>query len=234
MNIFQLSHFDHAKHVFDYLTEEVHFWEVIRNDAGEIQTWKLVYANISALKTWGFTSLNEIFDKTTDEIFGEGATDHYLPVVKKIFTENKPHVYRDYFPNIKKYFRFTSVPLENHFITIGWDITDIVEKNKSLNIDKKILQEHLRYTDEFELKEVKRSKEMEIANQKMSENISSIQKELHKTKNDSLGNYKRVVDLVLKQSELVQKNANILNALNAARLENQQLRKTLDDFSENI
>lgn len=232
MNVFQLSNFNHARHVFDHLTEEVHFWEVIRDAQGEIQTWKLVYANDSALKTWGFALLKEIFDKTTDEIFGEGATKHYLPVVKKIFKKNKPHVYRDYFPNIKRYFRFTSVPLDNYFITTGWDITDITEDNISLEDDKRILQKHLRYTDEFELKEIKRSKEMELSNQSMSDNISSIQTELEKNENDSFYNYKKIFDLVLKQSELVQKNAQILNALNKARMENQKLRQMLDRTSD--
>lgn len=229
---FNLPNLKQARQVFDNLTEEVHIWKLIRDKDKKIETWKLVYVNPPALKTWGFTSLSEIENKTTDEIFGDGATEHYLPIIQNIFQKNKPHTYRDFFPNIQKYFRFTSIPLGDYFITTGWDITDIAEDNISLKDDKKILQEHLRYTDEFELKEIKRSKEMELSNQRMSDNIFSIQTELEKNENDSFYNYKKIVDLVLKQSELVQKNAQILNALNKARKENQKLREMLDRTSD--
>ena len=79
-------------------------------------------ANPPTLKTWGRT-LDEIKGKTTDEIFGPGATEHYMPVVQKIMTEGVPHFFEDYFPNLDKHFRFTSVPLGDYFITTGADIT---------------------------------------------------------------------------------------------------------------
>jgi PAS domain S-box-containing protein len=111
--------------LFENLTEEVHFWKVVRGEQGEIKTWRLVYVNPPTLKSWGIQSLNEIKGKTTDEIFGPGSTDHYMPVVKEIFTTGQSHHFIDYFPNLNKHFRFTTVPLGEYFITTGSDITDI-------------------------------------------------------------------------------------------------------------
>jgi PAS domain S-box-containing protein len=96
--------------LFMNMTEEVHFWKLVRDEDGQIQTWRLVDANPPALKTWGKT-LEEIEDKTTDDIFGPGATEHYMPVVRKIMNEGVPYVFEDYFPHLDKHFRFTdSVP----------------------------------------------------------------------------------------------------------------------------
>ena len=50
----------------------------------EKKPWRLIYVNPPTFKTWGYTSLDEIIGKTTDEIFGPGATEHYLPIVKKV------------------------------------------------------------------------------------------------------------------------------------------------------
>ena len=110
------------RNLFENMTEEVHFWQIVRNEEGQIKTWRLVDANPPTLKTWGRT-FNEIKGKTTDEIFGPGATDHYMPVVQKIMTEGVPYYFEDYFPNLDKHFRFTSVPLGDYFITTGADIT---------------------------------------------------------------------------------------------------------------
>ncbi len=110
--------------LFQNMAEEVHFWKLVYDAQGKIKTWSLVDANPPTLKTWGKT-LEEIRGKTTEEIFGTGATEHYMPVVQKIMAEGTAHSYEDYFPNLDKYFRFTSIPLDNHFITTGADITEI-------------------------------------------------------------------------------------------------------------
>jgi hypothetical protein len=47
-------------------------------------------------------------------------------------TEGVPYSFEDYFPNIDKHFRFTSVPLEDHFITTGADITSIKKAEEGL------------------------------------------------------------------------------------------------------
>ena len=112
------------RNLFGHMTEEVHFWKLVRDENGQIKTWSLVDANPPSLMTWGRT-LEEVRGKTTDEIFGPGATEHYLPVIQKIMTEGVPYTFEDYFPNLDKHFRFTSVPLGEHFITTGADITSI-------------------------------------------------------------------------------------------------------------
>ena len=61
-----------------------------------------------------------------------GATEHYLPVVRKIMTDGVPLSFEDYFPNLDKHFRFTSVPLRDHFITTGTDITSIKKVEAAL------------------------------------------------------------------------------------------------------
>jgi PAS domain S-box-containing protein len=120
------------RNLFMNMAEEVHFWQVVRDAGGRIKTWRLVAANPPALRTWGRKSLDEIKDKNADEIFGSGAAEHYLPVVEKIMAEGAPYSYEDYFPHLDKYFRFTSVPLDDYFITTGADITGIKKAEMAL------------------------------------------------------------------------------------------------------
>jgi len=119
------------RNLFMNMTEEVHFWKLVRDEEGRIKTWRLVDANPPTLKTWGKT-LEGIKGKTTDEIFGPGATEHYMSVVQKIMTEGVPYSFEDYFRNLDKYFRFTSVPLGDYFITTGADITGIKKIQEAL------------------------------------------------------------------------------------------------------
>jgi len=131
--------------LFDYLTAEIHIWKVIRDKSRNIKTWELVYANPPALKTWSVASLKEIKGKITDEIFGKGATAHYMPIVQNIIKEDKPYSFKDYFPHLNKHFRFTSVPFGEFFITTGDDITEFVKEQEALketNLDlEKLIKE---------------------------------------------------------------------------------------------
>ena len=120
------------RNLFANMVEEVHFWKLEYDDLGRIKTWRLVDANPPALKTWGVETIEDIKGKTTDEIFGPGSTEHYMPVVQKILAEGVPYSYEDFFPQLRKYFQFTSVPLGNYFITTGTDITKIKDTEESL------------------------------------------------------------------------------------------------------
>jgi signal transduction histidine kinase/HAMP domain-containing protein len=142
------------RNLFENMTEEVHFWRLVRDDDGQIKTWRLVDANPPTLRTWGRT-LDEIRGKTTDEIFGPGAADHYMPVVQKITTEGIPFSFEDYFPHLDKHFRFTSVPLGDYFITTGADITSI----------KKAQEELRKAHDEMEQRVRERTVEVRSANE---------------------------------------------------------------------
>ncbi len=145
--------------LFANMTEEVHFWKLVRDEDGRIKTWKLVDANTPTLTTWGKT-LEEIKGRTTDEIFGPGASDHYRHIVQKIMTDGVPFSFEDYFPNLDKYFQFTSVPLGDYFITTGADITGIKKAQQALK----------EANDELELRVQERTKELQQAyNQLMEE-----------------------------------------------------------------
>ena len=80
----------------------------------------------------GIGTIEDIKGKTTDEIFGPGSTEHYMPVVQKIVAEGFPYSYEDFFPQLRKFFQFTSVPLRGYFITTGTDITKIKDTEESL------------------------------------------------------------------------------------------------------
>jgi PAS domain S-box-containing protein len=136
------------RNLFQSITEEVHFWELVRDARGRIQTWRLVDVNPPTLASWKRT-LEEIRGKTTDEIFGPGATEHYLPIVERIMREGVPYSYEDYFPNLDRYFRFTSIPLGDHFITTGADITDVKKALRQAEEQRAQLVEADRRKNEF-------------------------------------------------------------------------------------
>ncbi len=123
------------RNLFENMTEEVHFWRLVRDRAGRISTWRLVDANPPALSTWG-RPLDACVGRTPDEIFGPGSTDHLMPVVRKIMSEGVPHSYEDYFPGLDRHFRFTSVPLGEHFITTGADITALKRAEQEVRREK--------------------------------------------------------------------------------------------------
>lgn len=126
--------------LLDHLTIEVHIWEVVYNEDETILTWKLIYANPPALRTWNKGELNEIRGMHTDEIFGEGATEHYKPLVEKVFRENRSISYRDYFEHLDKHFRFTTTPVGNCFVTTGDDITEFITETEKVKSKSRELE----------------------------------------------------------------------------------------------
>jgi signal transduction histidine kinase len=134
--------------LFTNMAEEVHFWKLVRDESGQIKTWRVVDVNPPTLKTWGRKSLEDTVGRTADEIY-PGATAHYMPVVQKIMKEGVPYSFEDYFPPpVDKYFRFTSVPLGDYFITTGADITSIKKAEEALRKAKDELEERVQQRTE--------------------------------------------------------------------------------------
>jgi len=117
--------------LFENLADEVHVWELIRDETGEIKTWKLSSANHTALNSWGKTE-KEVIGKTTDQIFGKGSTEKFMPIVKTIFSNQKPHRWIKYFEASDQYLKMSSTPLGEKFISTGKDITDEIILNNKL------------------------------------------------------------------------------------------------------
>lgn len=222
-----LLNFQKARFVFDHMSEEVHFWRIIRDKEGKIETWRLVYANKPTLKTWGISSLQEIEGKTTDEIFGDGAAKHYLPVVEKIINEGNPHSFQDYFPNLDRHFQFTSVPMGDYFITTGWDITRLVKENQDLADDKDQLLEHIRFNEQLEREVHQRTTDLQEANAKLNANIRELKSAMEDKNQSYRKNVDKVSELLLKQADLAQNNSKVLQTLVAVQTENRQLRAKL-------
>jgi PAS domain S-box-containing protein len=156
------------RNLFENMAEEVHFWQIVRDEAGRIQTWRLVDVNPPTLVTWGRASVDEIRGKTTDEIFGPGATEHFMPVVQKIMREGVPYSFEDYFPNLDKYFRFTSVPFGEYFITTGADITSAKQAGRAMALANERLQEQAEEL-EVQAEELQaQTEELLIANQQLA------------------------------------------------------------------
>jgi len=116
--------------LFDHMTEWVNLWQLVRDPAGHIKTWRLVDINPAGLKGWGKTR-EETIGRTADEIF-PGATEHFMPIVQKIFREKAPHTWESYFPETRHYLQMTSVPFGEYFISTGSDITDIRHAEQAL------------------------------------------------------------------------------------------------------
>ncbi|MFL5813734.1 MAG: PAS domain S-box protein [Bdellovibrionia bacterium] len=126
--------------LIDSMTEEVHYWELIRDQNGKIMDWRLISANSPALKSWN-KSLADIRYKTSDEIFGPGTKDHFYPIVERVFRSGKPYSYENYFPKLDRYYRFTTVPVGDRFFTTGADITDFKKAGLAIEESEKRFRE---------------------------------------------------------------------------------------------
>ena len=117
--------------LFANLTERVRYWKIVRDEEGQVKTWRLVDANPATLRSWGKT-LDEVKGRTPDEILGPGTSDQYRAKVQKIMTEGVPLTWEDPAPLGGKYFRYAFVPVGENIITSVSDITAIRKANEAL------------------------------------------------------------------------------------------------------
>lgn len=127
------------ENVFHLILQEVHVWQLEKDDNGGIKTWRLLNANPAALKKWG-KSFAEVKGKTTDEIFtGVDATRTFMPIVEKIFREKKPHSWEVYFDGTDQTLQMSSIPIGDVFISTGVDVSYIRRSERELKISKERL-----------------------------------------------------------------------------------------------
>jgi len=125
--------------LFENMLHEVHIWELVRDEAGVIKTWKLVDANPTALNSWDKT-LSEIVGKTADDIFPKShATELFMPVVKKIFEEGVPHIWESYFADTRQLLQMVSIPCGEYFISTGLDITERKKSEEAIKESEALL-----------------------------------------------------------------------------------------------
>jgi len=107
--------------LYQNMLDEVHVWRVLRNDAGEIISWQLVDINPATERSWGMQR-EHVCGLMVEEIF-PSAAPLFMPTVRKIFDEGRPHTWEEYIPDLGQHLRMTSVPLGDYFISTGTDIT---------------------------------------------------------------------------------------------------------------
>jgi two-component sensor histidine kinase/CheY-like chemotaxis protein len=118
--------------LFENMNEEVHLWECIRNEEGEIQNWRLVDINPAGLKGWAKTKA-ELIGKTATEIWHDSdPIAQFKPIVEKIFKENQPYTWETYFSGTKQTLKMTSVPFGEFFFSTGFDISDYKNLEEAL------------------------------------------------------------------------------------------------------
>jgi diguanylate cyclase (GGDEF)-like protein len=110
--------------LYDHAPIEIHVWKVDRDPEGMITSWTLVHANPQALRTWSRT-LADVVGKSNEELFpGADTTRLFLPVVQRIFSTSAPYEWEERFPETGQILKMTSIPLDDHFISCGVDVSD--------------------------------------------------------------------------------------------------------------
>ena len=118
--------------VFDHMPGEIHHWKLIFDENGKIKTWALLNANPPALNSWD-KKLANIIGKTTEEIFpNSNPVELFMPIVEKVFRDNKPHQWNEYFPDTNQHLQMTTAPLpDGSFLSMGFDVSERIENEKT-------------------------------------------------------------------------------------------------------
>ncbi|MEQ8514035.1 MAG: ATP-binding protein, partial [Chromatocurvus sp.] len=124
--------------LIEHMPNEAHVWELVRDEQGAIRTWRLKTANRAALNAWGMT-LEDIAGKTTDEIFHDtNATETFMPIVRRIFAENKPLLWERYFEGTGQILHILIVHANDYFFSTGVDVTEMRRMEASLQHAEKM------------------------------------------------------------------------------------------------
>lgn len=109
--------------LFEHMLHEIHVWELVRDDKGEIQTWRLLDANPAALKVW-HKELSQVVGKTAEEIFPESdPVTLFISMIREIFATGKPYAWESTFPSTGQTLYMISIPVDEMFISVGMDIS---------------------------------------------------------------------------------------------------------------
>lgn len=109
--------------LFQHALMEVHIWEVIRDAAGAIATWRLVEANAATLEAWD-KQLDDVVGMTPEEIFPDSdAVNTSLPVVSEIMATGVPKEWETNFTGTGQILHMVSIPVGEYFVSTGFDVT---------------------------------------------------------------------------------------------------------------
>lgn len=110
------------KDLFQNLLDEVHLWQVVRDESGKIKTWELIDANPPALSSWN-KEREEVIGKVASEIFDYDAEKQFMPIVEQIIETQQPYSWEQFFEPTNQYLSMNSVPFNDYFLSTGRDIT---------------------------------------------------------------------------------------------------------------
>lgn len=130
------QHLSWYKNLFVNMLHEVHVWELVRDESGKIRTWRLIDANPEALNSWG-VKLSQVVGKTTEDIFNDpSAPNLFMPIVEKIFSENKPYKWEQFFEPTNQTLEMISIPVDDYFISTGLDITERKKSEELIRVSE--------------------------------------------------------------------------------------------------
>lgn len=124
------------RYLFENLTEEVHLWKVLRDDAGAIISWRLIDANPAALSAWK-RERDEVVGKRSDKIWPEAdPIGLFKPIVEKVFSERSNYTWEQRFSGTNQILLMTTVSFDEYFFSVGQDISrfKLVEERLLQNV----------------------------------------------------------------------------------------------------
>jgi signal transduction histidine kinase len=152
-----------------------------------------------------------------------------MPVVQKIMAEGVPYSYEDYFPPpVDKYFRFTSVPLGEYFITTGAEITGIKKAHDDLKAANSAMRESRAAAMNLMQDAVEARQEAEQAEKELLKTNEELEMRV-KERTENLADTVEALLVEIKDREIAEENVKRLNRLYAVLSEtNQTIVRTKD------